>query len=126
MRCVGLDPAQWNPPLWRWQASVAPRPHAFGAAKVGDAGIGADARAREGDEVLAFNDPPSDCLDGLFEALFLGHAICPQVGWPIIPPSLRILRFSRALPSPAAVLALVGIHLLADFQTRVEGELWHH
>jgi hypothetical protein len=77
--CVGLDLARWNPPPWRGQASVALRPHSVGAAKVRNAGVGADARAREGDNVLALNDPSSDCLDVLFEALFLGHSACPEV-----------------------------------------------
>jgi hypothetical protein len=45
----------------------------LGTAKVGNAGVGADACAREGDDALALNDPASDRLDLLFEALFLGH-----------------------------------------------------
>jgi hypothetical protein len=70
---VGFDPARRNPPPWRWQAGVAPRPHPLGAAKVGDAGVGADARAREGDDVLALNGPSSDRLDVFFESAFFGH-----------------------------------------------------
>src|SRR5215208_1663824 len=78
MGCVGLELARWNPPPRRRQASVAPRPHPVRAAKVGDARVGADAGAREGDDVLALNDPSSDRLDALFEALFLGHGICSE------------------------------------------------
>jgi hypothetical protein len=76
--CVGLDLAQWNPPPWRWQASVAPGPHPIGAAKVGNAGVGADACAREGDNALGLNDPSNDGLDLLFEALFPGHGTCRE------------------------------------------------
>jgi hypothetical protein len=73
--CVGLDPARRNPPPWRRQAGVAPRPHPVGAAKVGDARVGADARAREGDDMLALNDPASDLLD----VLFVSHDGCREV-----------------------------------------------
>jgi hypothetical protein len=44
MGCVGFDLARRNPPSWRWQPSVAPRPHPLGAAKVGDTGVGANVR----------------------------------------------------------------------------------
>jgi len=64
--CVRFDLARWNPPPWRWQAGVAPRPHPIGAAKVGNAGVGADARAREGDDASALSDPPSDRIYVLF------------------------------------------------------------
>jgi hypothetical protein len=77
--CVGFNLARWNPPPWRRQAGVAPRPHAVRAAKVRDAGVGADASAREGDEVLALDDPPSDCADVLFKDLFVVHGIRPKV-----------------------------------------------
>ena len=70
---VGPDLARWNTPPRRRQAGVAPRPHPFGAAKVGDAGVGTDARAREGDEVLALDYPSGDLLDVLFESLFAGN-----------------------------------------------------
>jgi hypothetical protein len=70
---VGLDPARRDPPPRRRQAGVAPRPHPFGAAKVGDARVGADARAREGNDMLALDYPSSDLLDVLFESSFLGH-----------------------------------------------------
>ena len=66
MRRVGLDQARRNSPSWRGQAGVAPRPHPVGAAKVGDARVGTDARAREGDDMLALSDPASDLLDVLF------------------------------------------------------------
>ena len=52
---------------------MVPRPHPLGAAEVGDAGVGADACARKGDDVLAPYDPSSGCLDVLFEALLVGH-----------------------------------------------------
>ncbi len=56
------------------QAGVAPRPHPVWTTKVGDAGVGADAGAREGDEVFAAHDPASDGLDVLWEeVLFLSH-----------------------------------------------------
>jgi hypothetical protein len=45
----------------------------LGAAKVGNAGVGADACACKGDNAFALDDPSSDCLDVLSEALFLGH-----------------------------------------------------
>src|SRR5215218_734821 len=70
---VGLDLLRWNPPPGHWQASVAPRPRPLGAAKVGNAGVGADACACKGDNAFALDDPSSDCLDVLSEALFLGH-----------------------------------------------------
>ena len=70
---VGPDLARWNTPPWRWKAGVAPRPHPFGAAKVGDAGVGADTRAREGNDMLTLGYPSSDRLDVLFEALFAGN-----------------------------------------------------
>jgi hypothetical protein len=72
---VGLDLVRRNPSPWRLQASVASRPHSFGAAKVGDARVGADARAREGDDMFALIDPSGDRLDVLFEALLLGHGL---------------------------------------------------
>jgi hypothetical protein len=71
--CVGLELVWRNSPPWRWQASVAPRPHPVGATKVGNAGVGADACACKDDDMLAVNDPLSDYLDVLFEVLFLGH-----------------------------------------------------
>lgn len=55
---VGRDLVTWNPPPGCRQAGVAPRPHPIGAAKVGDARVGADARSREGDDVLGVDDPP--------------------------------------------------------------------
>jgi hypothetical protein len=61
--CVGCDLVTWNAPLWCRQAGVAPRPHPVGAAEVGDAGVGADASAREGDDVLGVYDPTRDLLD---------------------------------------------------------------
>jgi hypothetical protein len=70
---VGLDLARRNSPSRPGKAGVTPRPHAVGAAKVGDAGVSADARAREGDDVLALNDPPSNRLNVLFETPFPGH-----------------------------------------------------
>ena len=66
---VGLYFARRNPPPRRRQAGFAPHPHPFRAAEVGKAGVGADARAREGDDVLAPDDPSSDRLDVLFEGL---------------------------------------------------------
>ena len=48
----------------------------LGAAKVGDTRVGADARAHEGDNMLALDDPSSYCLDVLLEALFVGHGAC--------------------------------------------------
>jgi len=74
---VGLDPARRDPPPRRGQAGVAPRPRPLGAAEVGDAGVGADARAREGDDALAPDDPPSDRLDVLFGTPFLGQGATP-------------------------------------------------
>jgi hypothetical protein len=76
--CVGLYLARWNPPPRRRQAGVAPRPHPLGAAKVGDAGVGADARAREGDDALAGDYPPGDRLDLLFETLLPDHGLCRE------------------------------------------------
>ena len=73
MGCVGLDPAWGNPPPWCWQAGVAPRPHSIGASKVGDAGVGTDTRAREGDDALGTDYPSGDRLDLPFAALFLGR-----------------------------------------------------
>ena len=70
---VGPDLARWNTPPRRRQAGVAPRPHPLGAAKVGDAGVGADARAREANDMLALDYPSSHLLDVLFESSFLGH-----------------------------------------------------
>ena len=75
---VGLHLVWRNPPLRRWQAGVTSRPHPARTAKVRDAGVGADASAREGDNVLALNDSASDGLDVLLEALFLGHDAPPQ------------------------------------------------
>jgi hypothetical protein len=66
--CVGRDLARWNPPPRCRQSGVAPRPHPVGAAEVGDAGVGADARAREGDDVLGVDDPAGDLLDLPFAA----------------------------------------------------------
>lgn len=73
MGCVGLDPAWGNPPPWCWQAGVAPGPHSIGASKVGDAGVGTDTRAREGDDALGTDYPSGDRLDLPFAAFFLGH-----------------------------------------------------
>jgi len=72
--CVGLDPARRNPPPWRRQAGVPTRPHPVGAAKVGDARVGADARACEGDDMLALSYPASDLLD----VLFVSHDGCRE------------------------------------------------
>jgi hypothetical protein len=105
MGCVGFDLARRNPPSWSWQPSVAPRPHPLGAAKVGDTGVGANACAREGDDVLAGNDPSSDCLDMLFEALFVGHAKCLRLVHGLA--STRILRFWCTLVSGSAPPALL-------------------
>jgi hypothetical protein len=49
---VWRDPVARNPPSWGWQTRVTARPDTIGAAEVGDAGVGADAGAREGNDVL--------------------------------------------------------------------------
>jgi hypothetical protein len=72
---VGLDPVRRHPLPRRRQAGVPPRPHALGTAEVGYAGVGADARASEGDDVVALDDPPSDRLDLLVEAVHDGFPI---------------------------------------------------
>jgi hypothetical protein len=72
---VGLDLAQGYAPPRRRKSGVAPRPHALGAAKVGDAGVGADARAREDYGVLALGDPPSNRPDVFVEAIHVGFLI---------------------------------------------------
>jgi hypothetical protein len=59
---VGSDPTRRNPPPRGWQASVSPRPNPVGAAEVGDAGVGADTRPGEGDDVLGPDDPPGERL----------------------------------------------------------------
>ncbi len=61
--CVGRDPVAWNPPPWRGQAGVTPRPLPIGAAKVRDAGVSTNARAREGDDVLGVDDPAGDLFN---------------------------------------------------------------
>jgi hypothetical protein len=73
--CVGSDLSRWSAPPWRRQAGVAPRPHPIGAAKVGDAGVGTDACPRKGDRVPGLDDPSSDCLYVLVEALPVSHAV---------------------------------------------------
>lgn len=70
---VGLDLARRNPPLRSWQPGIAPRPNPVGAAEVGNTGVSADACTCEGDNMLALNDPASNGLDVLLEALFLSH-----------------------------------------------------
>ena len=70
---VGADPAREDAPPRGRQAGVSPRPHALGAAEVGDAGVGADARPREGDDALALDNPPSDSLDLLVGQPHLGN-----------------------------------------------------
>jgi|SRR5215217_2950425 hypothetical protein len=72
---VGLDLAQRDTPPWRGKSRVAPCPHAVGAAEVGDTGIGADTCAREGDDVLAFDDPPGDRPDVFVEAIHVSFLI---------------------------------------------------
>jgi hypothetical protein len=75
--CVGLDLARRDPPPWRWKACVASCPYTLGTTKVWDARVGADTRAREGDDILGPSDPPGDRLDVL-EALFVCHAIARE------------------------------------------------
>src|SRR5215218_2171727 len=72
MGSVRLDPVRRNPPPRRRQAGIPPCPHALGTPEVGDAGVGADARAREGDDVFALDDPPSDRFDVFVEAIHDG------------------------------------------------------
>src|SRR5918998_4233406 len=88
---VWLDLVRGDPPPWRRQPGVAPRPHPVGTAKVGDAGVGADARPRESDEVLALDDPPSDLPFLLVDGLFTGHAVCPKLVCPLSHSAQRLV-----------------------------------
>jgi hypothetical protein len=72
---VGPDLSRRNPSPWRRQPRIAPRPDPVGAAEGGDAGIGADASAGEGDGVLGLDDPSGDRLDVLLGGPVLGHNI---------------------------------------------------
>ena len=76
---VGLDLTNRDAPRWRGQACVAPRPDPIRAPKIGDAGVGTDAGAGEGDYVRGLEDPVRDGLDGLLKAQFGGHAVRPDV-----------------------------------------------
>ncbi len=60
VRCVGLDSARRDAQPGRRKACVAPRPYPLGAAKVGDARVGTDARSGKGDDVLGPGDPAGD------------------------------------------------------------------
>jgi hypothetical protein len=75
VRCVGLHLSRWHTPPRCRQASVTPRPDALGAAEVGDARVGADACPREGDRVLALDDPMGDRPDVFIEAIHVGFLI---------------------------------------------------
>jgi hypothetical protein len=59
---VWRDLVAWNAPPWGWQTCVTARPDTIGAAEVGDAGVGANAGAREGDDALGGDDPTRDLL----------------------------------------------------------------
>jgi hypothetical protein len=72
---VGFDLARGDAPPRHRKSGVAPCPHAVGAAEVGDAGVGADARTREDYVVLALNDPPSDLPDVFVEAIHVNFLI---------------------------------------------------
>jgi hypothetical protein len=61
--CVGRDAITRNPPPRGGQAGVASGPDTIGAAEVGDARVGADAGAREGDDVFGADDPTRKMLD---------------------------------------------------------------
>ena len=76
VRGVGPDLARGNTPSRRREAGVAPGPHPVGATEIRDAGVGADACAREGDQVLALNYPLSYCLNLLFQELSFVHDVC--------------------------------------------------
>jgi hypothetical protein len=72
VRRVRLDSVRRYSPAWRRKSRGASRPHPVGTAEVGYAGVGADARAREGDDVVALDDPPSDRPDVLVDAIHYG------------------------------------------------------
>src|SRR5215213_4163218 len=72
---VGRYLTRRNPTFWCRQTGVAPRPHPLRAAKIGDARVGADTSAREGDHVLGPGDPPGDLPDVPLEGLFVGHGL---------------------------------------------------
>ena len=72
---VGFDLARWDLPPRRRQASITPRPHSFGAAEVGDSGVGTYACAREDYVVLTLDDPPSNLPDVFVEAIHVGFLI---------------------------------------------------
>ena len=111
---IGLDLARRNPPLRSWEPSIAPRPNPVGAAEVGNTGVSADACTREGDNMLVLNDPASNGLDVLFEALFLSHDAYPH---------LRILRCSSFAIIFPQILFLVPLTLITG--TRISALIFH-
>src|SRR5262245_25239216 len=76
VRGVGADLIGPYLPSRRGQAGVAAGPDTVGPAEVRDATIGADAGAREGDQVLTFEYPLGDQLDVLLRrgCVCLAHA----------------------------------------------------
>jgi hypothetical protein len=76
VRWVGFDLVRLDAPLGRREASIAPRPYPVRAAKIRDAGLGADACTREGNNMLALEEPLGDRRDVLFRVLLVSHDAC--------------------------------------------------